>query len=144
MKFVVFDLDNCLADDSWRRPFIGSANFHQMCEADPCPSDRLALVRRHAAARHRIVILTSRPEQVRLQTQEWLAQHGIWADRVLMRPRGDSRSSVLLKPGLLLASGIEVDDIVAVYDDRQDVLDALRNIGVRNTYRLAIREGMPA
>lgn len=125
---AVFDMDNCLCDASL---------------APGAEAMRLAL--EHAAKGDTLIICTSRPEADRWLTEQWLRLHGVPFERVLMRPDGDLRSSVKLKPNLLCRAGLlprnSTRPVACVYDDRRDILDVIAAFGVP-TRQVAIVPGL--
>jgi phosphoglycolate phosphatase-like HAD superfamily hydrolase len=96
-----------------------------------------------------VVFLTARPQRYERTTLRWLREKaGVTAPTgarpigqrprrqnwdgqdatdcvVIMRPDGDCRPSTELKPALLKAHGIALEDVVLVCEDRLDVLHAL-------------------
>lgn len=141
MKYVIFDLDNCLVDDRARIPLIDwtAPNptlkyhaYHAACDSDN-PGNMPAY--RLATATATPVFLTARPEAVRSATRAWISRWlGVSDAKVLMRQDQDHRHSVELKRDLLAAlpsvCGIELADIVCAYDDREDIVAMYREQGI--------------
>lgn len=129
---VIFDLDNCLADDSHRVGLINWSSpsmdgrydaYHAAAVNDkPCNKDE---IHQYVSVVDWINIYTARPEKYRRQTEEWIANNleiGACPVSVTMRPNGDRSPSAKLKAGwadTLVKSNVE---ILAAYDDRDDVL----------------------
>lgn len=143
MKRVIFDIDGCISDDRWRLKMILAAGddrwdeYHANCIHDK-PLNK-SVVDRHIAARDRIIFVTSRPDKYRNETWGWILRwFGEDADYVLhMRPDGDATPSPELKVWLLEKYGYEPEDIDVAYDDRQDVLDAYSEWGIKRTKQLS-------
>ena len=99
--YAVFDLDNCISDDMWRKKFIrddkeGDDRFklyHSLCEHDQ-PSNLHWLPTFHSGIR--ASVLTSRPESMMGETVEWLGDNleplmGRPMEYLWMRSPGDTR-----------------------------------------------------
>lgn len=141
-KYVVFDLDNCLADDAARieklidwskaNPDDRYAPYHAACAHD-LPGN-IDVYRRHVAQGTTPVFMTARPVTVRQQTLDWIAKRlHVESPIVMMRNVGDHRSSVAVKREMvenLWHYGIAVGDVVAAYDDRQDIVDMYLAYGI--------------
>ena len=137
-QHVILDLDNCIADDSWRIPRINwqKANpmeryhdYHSLSAWDRLSNARVA----HDPA-FSYIIFTARPVLYRAITEEWLQRWGVFYDHLIMRNNDDHRPSVELKSKMLNwlpeHYGIKLDQIEAAYDDREDVVDMYRINGV--------------
>lgn len=151
MKLAIFDLDGCVADDRRRRGRIPLnatvaedwTAYHTGCGGDPVANAEM--VRSHEALGHRILFITSRPERYREETERWILDRlrpAHW--QLLMRPDGDATGSADLKPALFRAAGLCWDDVVAAYDDREDVLAAYEREGAGGVRRLSVIAPGPA
>lgn len=135
MNDIIFDLDNCLADDSERIPLIRHdapperrwTAYHDRCGQD-APANMAVL----AAAYNLItpingVILfhTGRPEAVRAETEAWLAKHAPWCKKYELRMRPivhDVAGSVELKRWQLGQARRAGRVPVLAFDDRPDIV----------------------
>lgn len=135
--YKILDLDGCISDDAWRiehisltdpDPFRRYHAYHQRAAWD--------VVRNHdlfsdpSAA---YLILTARPVFYRGMTQEWLRRAGIPVHALLMRNNDDHRPSPELKRAQLAwlpEYGVSLAEIVAAYDDREDVVSVYREAGL--------------
>jgi hypothetical protein len=146
MKYVIFDLDNCLADDRERIKLINwqeqhpdqrYADYHRDISNDLVGNyDKFISATLNATP----VFLTARPHTVgrsniRLQTMYWLKEHlGVEDPILLMRNVGDHRPSVELKRmqlSHLSEWDVRYEDIVCAYDDREDVVAMYKSFGIR-------------
>lgn len=138
---IILDLDNTIADDSWRMNRIDWDN--------PCKVKRFSRYHRssifdkHANSHlwedyeDGVIIATARPESFSGVTQLWLERIGLW-EKVLFcffRPNDCFISSPELKSGFLddleTAFNIDVGSAIhCAYDDRKDVIDMYRKRGV--------------
>lgn len=142
---AIFDLDGCLFDDRHRRhmlPAFGETNpnfdsYHEACVFDPPINEHF--LRDHARAGHFILFITARPEQYRYVTTELLQRHfgPLENFALLMRPNDDHTPSPKLKVALFEHAALNASmlanpwaQVVAAYDDREDVLAAYEAAGV--------------
>ena len=143
MNHVIFDIDNCIANDAWRMAFIDwrpglngderYGPYHERCDEDAPANTSLLLSVVHAFD-HAPVFFTARPESVRIKTEYWLYKHfGIARPVILMRGWAEFTPSVPLKRRMLekfrarLGPG---DVITAAYDDREDLVEMYRSEGL--------------
>lgn len=149
MKYVIFDLDNCLSDDSWRidkidwsqtHPSNRYAAYHDNCSGDAAANVE---VLKFMTQQARPVFFTARPDFVRRWTIEWIERElGVQHPWLYMRGRDDHRPSVDLKRSMLkefIEMGVPKEDIVAAYDDHEGVLAMYLEEGVA-AFRLAIHD----
>lgn len=144
MIYDIFDIDNCIADDAWRVPFIDwtpglDANqrydkYHMHCGGDEARNEGAL---RCSMATGTPVFFTARPEGVRRTTEHWLFQKfGLVSPLVMMRGAAEFTPSVILKARMLdrfvadLGAG---DRIRHAYDDRQDIVDMYIRQGIAAT-----------
>lgn len=138
MSIIILDLDNTIADDSWRiprirweheDPFRRYHDYHSLSGFDKIGNIELVLTG------HDVVIFTARPVSYRAVTEEWLNRHNIDWKALLMRPIGDRSHSRELKRVQLFSMrkllGYSFEDILCAYDDRQDVVDMFMALGVK-------------
>lgn len=90
---VVFDIDATLADGRhrqgehpWHKPGNTWADFHATCHLDEPVAGPVMLARLLWKAGYAIVVLSGRGEETRTATQDWLAEHGVHYDLLLLRP----------------------------------------------------------
>lgn len=143
MRVALWDLDNCLADDSWRINFINWSaadldvryhDYHRLCSGDTvCNLSRFFAV--HNDNDIEPVFVTARPERVRTMTKSWIRSHitGTFPDdaMLLMRGNRDHTPSLALKRELV--HGLRTRDwgdsglqIVTAFDDRPDIVAMYR------------------
>jgi hypothetical protein len=153
MDYVIFDLDGCISNDGWRKHIIDFKTeeissgrwqeYHTLCYAD-APAN-LDVVKKHAEEGAKIIIITGRPERYRDTTKSWLRKAMIREERLLMRGNDDKRRSADVKEDLLMRfireqiNDKEEMNIVAAYDDRQDIIEMYINIGIKNSEILRIK-----
>lgn len=136
MKTVIFDLDGTLADITHRLHFIENGNknwgaFYEACPADGPKHDIIELALMCDDAGHRIIISSGRSENVRSQTIEWLAAHGVKYAELHMRPDNCYVPDQALKKAWL-EQGVfgPVGDILFVVEDRDRMVQMWRSSGL--------------
>ena len=144
MKIIVVDLDGTLCDSAHRDHFAKAKQweeFHQAAKDDR-PREDVAfflriLARRSILDEILLVACTGRNEKYRQPTLEWLIKHDLAVfDTLLMRPDGDWRPDVEMKPALLaefvergaIVSGDKAE-VAFILEDRDKVVEAWRNLG---------------
>lgn len=151
-KYVIFDLDNCLADDRARIPLINweapTADLRYEAYHWRCGEDEIGnfdVFCDHIAKGAMPIFLTARPLSVESPTRQWLLKlfRGTPVQphyHLIMRNIGDHRPSVDVKRWQvhsLPEYGVELDDVIAAYDDREDVVEMYRALGL-NAQRVHI------
>lgn len=138
MKFILLDLDNTIADDGWRIPYINwdvsdpftrYHDYHCLSAFDTVGNKHIVNVEGTMQ-----IIMTARPKMYERLTREWLARNGIKFGMLMMRPNDNFENSVKLKKGFLdsLVEIYKVDKSrMLAYDDRQDVIDMYGLNGVK-------------
>lgn len=132
---VLWDLDNCLSDDSWRLRFIDwhednpgerYAKYHALILGDE--PGNLDVWERWLALNTEPVFVTGRPDTARYSTLHWIASHlGIQRPRLLMRNRNDHRPGERVKRDLLLNEpDLRTPRVVAAYDDHPPIVEMYR------------------
>lgn len=79
---------------------------------------------------HRIVYMTGRDAQHRHVTSQWLADNGLIAHELHMRPIGDKRKDSTVKHELFNTHIRGIYNVVGVFDDRNQVVQMWRAIGL--------------
>lgn len=140
---IILDIDNCISDDSRRICLIDWSNpdpverfarYHAECYNDPAHVEGFQ-------GRDDVIIITSRPVDCMIDTLLWLEKHSVRHKWLTMRPRHVRLPSPAFKLVALTALfareaiGFSLDDIEVAYDDRLDVLEAYRQIGLNAVQR---------
>ena len=136
-KVIVFDIDGTLANVDHRRHWVASkpknwAAWNAAMDRDTVHEDiRWMLDQFVADGTTRIVLCSGRGSETREVTEKWLKDNGIYYDALYLRAAKDNRKDSIVKVELL-------HDIQRDYawpwlwvDDRQQVVDAIREAGVR-------------
>ncbi len=124
-KGYLFDIDGTLASMSDRSPF----EWSRVGEDGPRESVILT-AQAHAKAGYKIIVVSGRDGSCREETIAWLELHGIPYSELHMRAEGDMRKDSIVKQELFDRHIRFVYNVIAVYDDRDQVVDMWRAMGV--------------
>ena len=130
-SLAVFDIDGVVADVRHRLHHLHGrkswSGFFRDAGADTLLEEgaRLAL---DLAARHDLVWLTGRPEWLRDLTASWLAEQGLPAGELILRPDGDYRPARVYKLGVLRRLRQRAT-VAAFVDDDAEVVAAAQAAG---------------
>lgn len=149
---AIIDIDNCIADDRHRRHLIDMSKphpddrykaYHDVAHMDePCNHD---IVERHLEYGDQLAFVTARPQRYKRQTLDWLEGNFNIppSSLLLMRPSGNHEPSHVLKPQLVMAH-FDTDEVGVAYDDRQEVLNAYKEIGIKEVRLVNIDGDRPS
>lgn len=118
------DVDGTLADNTARDPFA----WHLVGQDGLI--EPVARMVRALATDARIVVMSGRDEVCSDATRVWLAEHQIPMDALFMRKAGDMRRDAVVKRELFEAHVAPRWNVLGVIDDRQQVVDAWRAMGL--------------
>lgn len=137
-EYQIIDLDGCIANDLWRRPFIrplaegeqpNAERFFQYHEASALDS-AANLEHLHPTARK--IVLTARPMAYYAATMDWLRHIHLDVEHIIMRNNHDHRTSLDLKREMVLwlqaHYGVPLNSIVQAIDDRDDIVAMYRDV----------------
>lgn len=120
----IFDIDGTLAHVVDRNPF----DFSQV------GSDRVDLIVakmvEHIKKEDYIIICSGREDSCKEETEKWLEQHKIYYDDLYMRKSGDFRKDWMVKAEMWRDIQSKYN-IMAMYDDRTQVVDFARKLGFK-------------
>jgi len=120
------DVDGTLAVRDGRRPYDESRASEDL----PHPPV-IAVVRALHTAGYRLVLCSGRRESCRADTTAWLAEHvAVAYDALLLRADGDGRKDTTVKAELFDRHVRDRYRVVAVLDDRDQVVRAWRAMGL--------------
>ena len=123
---IICDLDGTLALLNGRNPFDAST-----CERDLPNMPVIECVKAMHSRGYRIVFMSGREDKYREQTERFIAQHLPDVPYELhMRSTGDSRKDSIIKGELFDAHLAEKYNVLFALDDRNQVVDFWRSIGL--------------
>lgn len=130
-----FDIDGTLAQMQGRSPYDTSRYDEDV--ADRHLSEMLWHLQDGARANVMnepevaFLALSGRSEEFKDVTLEWLGGWGLHIDDIFMRPEGDTRNDAVVKSELVDKHISGVYDVIAHFDDRDRVVNALRAKGMK-------------
>lgn len=135
-KIFVFDIDGTLADMSHRKHYVASKPknwiaFDAAIQFDKPFTDIIFLLKMCLELNHTVILCTGRSERTRSVTVNWLRDNGVEYTQLYMRTNDDHRQDSIVKVELLQMIREEHGEPFIWFDDRQQVVDAIREQGVR-------------
>lgn len=139
-KVFIVDIDGTIADCSHRLHYIQNGNhdwtgFFKACVNDTPIWEVIDTIRLLEKSYATIIMVTGRSNEVENETRYWLMDYGIPCHGLYMRKAGDHREDSIVKSELLSQlledRNIGLKDIVAVFEDRQHVVDMYRAKGLK-------------
>lgn len=132
---IVFDLDGTIALIEHRLHHIDGKKkdwhaFFAACTKDLPNAPIIEVLRALHQRGHEIWIASGRSDEVREETVQWLAQHDIPFDHLVMRRAGDRRADDIVKREWLVNGPLPRERIMMVFDDRDKVVAMWRRHGL--------------
>jgi predicted kinase len=125
-RAVMVDIDGTVALMVGRSPYDES-RVHE----DRPNTAVITAVRAMHSAGHLVLFCSGRTEACRTETENWLRHHvGIPFEALHMRAVGDARKDAVVKAEIFDRHIRGAYDVVAVFDDRNQVVEAWRAIGL--------------
>jgi predicted kinase len=121
---VIFDVDGTLALHVDRSPYDES-----LVSTDR-PNPNVVALARALQEEVDVVITSGRTDGCREATERWLLEQGVVASEVFMRAVGDQRKDSVVKEEILRRDVLTRFRVRFVVDDRQQVVDAWRRLGL--------------
>jgi len=152
-KWMIFDLDGTLADITERRKLAdlgdGKIDWNKFFEPENIKLDKpnkgvIVIAQYLYRAGIKILILSGRSEKTHLATIEWLQKYEVPYDLIKMRPTTQDWNFMPdehLKQywlNKLFSGSVRRKNLIAVFDDRQKVVDMWRK---NNVTCLQVAEG---
>lgn len=123
---VVVDLDGTLAHMTTRGPYdesrVGEDDYDEVVGE----TVRGLSIRMNAD----IIVVSGRTDKCEPQTVDWMMRHEFPYSHLFMRKHGDQRPDYIVKNEIYDASIIPYNNILAVFDDRDQVVRHLRARGI--------------
>jgi phosphoserine phosphatase len=135
-KVIVFDIDGTLANIEHRRGFVASKpkNFKAFNAAIPqdTPHEEIVfLAQTFYALGNQVILCSGRGEEEREVTVKQMEDFNVKFDKLFMRSAKDYRKDSIVKVELLAQIREEFGTPYLWFDDRQQVVDAIRAEGVK-------------
>jgi phosphoglycolate phosphatase-like HAD superfamily hydrolase len=135
-KIIVFDIDGTLANIQHRRTFVASKPKNWKAFTAGIPNDTpyediVALAQMFFALGNKVILCSGRGEESRDATEKQMKDFGVDFNALYMRPAGDHRQDSIVKVELLAEIRKDFGNPWLWFDDRNQVVDAIRAEGVR-------------
>lgn len=88
-------------------------------------------IKMHKANGDTILIVSGRDASCREETEEWFKLHEVEFDHLFMRPSNDFRKDSLIKREIYERDLKGKFNIIAIYDDRDQVVETWRSLGLK-------------
>lgn len=131
---VIFDLDGTIADIEHRQHYVQGKkkkwrDFFAAC-IDDKPHEAVVIILQALYPLFQIYIVSGRSDEVRTETEEWLALNEVPHHTLIMRNQGDHTPDNVLKISWVTEGLIPKDRILCVFDDRDKVVKMWRDAGI--------------
>lgn len=124
-KAIMVDMDGTLCEMNGRGPFEWDK------VGDDLPRQHIVeMVNMYADQGFLVYILTGRDGSCEQACRDWLDEHGVHYDRLLIRPTGDNRKDFLVKRELFREHIEGKVAVSLVLDDRPQVIREWRRLGL--------------
>lgn len=129
-KAIIFDIDGTIAIRDKEPGGRGPFDWDRVGE--DTPNEPVMFVAKMlafaatVAGDINIVFFSGRDERAKYPTEEWLEEHFRYSYHLMMRSEGDNRPDYVVKREMLNRAQL-IYDIVAVFDDRNQVVDMWRD-----------------
>ena len=147
-KIIICDIDGTIANLRHRLHYIQNEDgskkrykdtdwdsFHAACIDDEPYRDVIEIIQSHVESDYPLYLFSGRNEAVRSETVDWLNRYisaAWWRCRGLkMRQANDRRPDTVVKLEMMQELGFTPNDVLCIYDDRQNVVDMWRENGFR-------------
>ena len=139
-KTIIFDIDGTIANCEHRQPFVRFKPknwnaFNKAMKYDTPHHDIIWLLKTLKNGGNKIIICTGRTEDYRKETQDWIDNvAGLkgYYEKIYMREEKDYRDDGIVKIEMLKKIKEDgFDDPTMVFDDRDRVVKAWREAGLR-------------
>ena len=135
---VIFDIDGTISDHNFRVKFAklkDYGTYYSMMHMDKPIEESVELMHMYKEKGYAIFLVTGRPENYRKVTLNWLADHRIPNDVLLMRPEDNRTAAAMCKLDLYFHNLKDKFKIRAAYDDDPSVIGMWEELGIR-TFQL--------
>lgn len=123
---ILVDVDGTLAHNNGHR---GWYDYDKVIN-DELKNPIAEIVRQHAFFGIKVIIMSGRDDDCKAQTIEWLTKNLVPFDEIHMRRTGDQRRDSIVKAELFDQYIRDRFDVKFVLDDRNQVVDMWRSLGL--------------
>ena len=125
-KAIMVDVDGTIAEMHNRGPFDWKSVGNDL----PIQSV-IDVVNLYANEGYAIIIMSGRDSVCKQETMDWLDKHNVFWDDIFMRPERDARKDSIVKYELFNENVRDEYDVQFVLDDRNQVVEMWRSIGLK-------------
>lgn len=125
-KTIICDIDGTLAHMRNRSPF----DYSRVNE-DTIDDSVACILKVFYEQEYHILLLSGREDSCRDTTMQWLTDHGIDYNELIMRTSGDFRNDAVIKREIYEQKIKPTCNVLFVLDDRNRVVDMWREIGLK-------------
>ncbi len=126
-EVILCDLDGTLAHMNGKRgPFDWMKT-----DVDDLDEIVAKTIKDHMTLGHKIIFMSGRSEEGRVPTESWLEFYGFKYYALYMRKAGDFRKDNIVKEELFNEHVRDKFNVRVIYDDRQQVVDMWRSLGLK-------------
>lgn len=135
-KVIVFDIDGTLANIEHRRAFVASKPKNWNAFTAGIPNDTayeeiVFLAKTFYDQGNKIILCSGRGEESRDVTITQMTNFGVKFHKLFMRQHKDNRKDSIVKVELLQEIREQFGEPFLWFDDRKQVVDAIREQGIR-------------
>jgi predicted kinase len=124
---IIVDIDGTIAHNNGHRSFY---DWSRVGGDDPIP-EVIQVVKWADENDYIIIVLSGRDGICEPETREWLAEHNVPHDFFFMREAGDQRKDNIVKREIFDREIRDNFDVKFVLDDRNQVVEMWRDLGLR-------------
>lgn len=135
-KIIVFDIDGTLANVEHRRQFVATkpknwAAWNAGMLKDTVHEDIVFILDTFRDTGDTVILCSGRGEETREDTEWWLEDNHIRFEALFMRKAKDYRKDSIVKVELLQQIREQFGEPFLWFDDRTQVVEAIRAEGIR-------------
>lgn len=132
---IIIDLDGTLSDSNHRQHFMTGKKknwkaFYEGLSEDPVNYWCDQLLWAFYETKHKIILVTGRPAEHKQRSIDWLNKKDLIWDEFFTRASGDFRPDYVVKEEIYRNHIEPIYDVLFAIDDRKQVVDMWRRIGV--------------
>lgn len=132
-KAIIVDLDGTLCNVEHRVHHVQKKpkdwmSFNREMEKDQLYFWCFELITAMKNLHYKIIIITGRTNDFRMQTEEWLKRHNVHFDELYMRNIQDFREDADVKEEIYRQYVEEKNQVLFVVDDRESVVERWRKL----------------
>lgn len=125
LNCYIFDIDGTLAKMNGRSP------YDMTKISTDIPNHNITMIARIISKSGLpIIIVSGREDSCRDETEDWLINNNIPFNELFMRKTGDNRNDAIIKREIYDLELKDKYNILAVFDDRNRVVDMWRSLGI--------------